>query len=359
MSTTRAAVLESPKKMVVQTFPKPSVSSETGLLRVEVAGVCSGTDYKLYQGKLDNPWPVILGHEIVGVLEEIGDLLAEANGVSAGDLVILRGSQCGRCDACRSGQGRFCANNVGYGIRRSTTVAPGLWGGYAEHVFLAPGAVLERVPAGVSAERALMATVLANGIYWTQHLGGVRLGQSVVVQGVGQQGISSIIACRQAGAHPIVAVGLSGDRKRLELARLFGADITVMADREDVAETVKRATGGMGADMVVEVTGSGDSLVRAFDLVKNGGTIVYGSVTGAGNLTPVPLDTLIWKQIRIQGVFSKSLEALHVALDYLGTDRVPIERMITHRLPLAQAGEAVETAGHGGEALKVVITPQD
>ncbi len=357
MSETVAVVLEAPRTMHLRSFSLPKVDDGTGLLRVEVAGVCSGTDYKLYEGKLDNPWPIVPGHEIVGIVEEIGDALAEANGVRPGDRVILRGSRCGRCHACRSGEWRFCSQNVGYGLRRSSDVPPGLWGGYARHVYLAPGAVLKRVPPEVSAERALMGTVLANGIYWTQHQGGVRPGSSVVIQGVGQQGIAAVIACRQAGAYPIVAVGLSNDEARLELARFFGADVTVRADREDIVAAVKEATGGGSAEVVVEVTGDPGSFLRALDLVGQGGTIVHASITGKGTSAPVPLDQLIWKQIRVQGVYSKSPESMDLALAYLMTGRVPIERMITRRLPLGRAGEAVELAGRGGDVLKVVLIP--
>lgn len=356
MGKTEAAVLEAPRRIRMRDFGLPEIDEGTGVLRVEVAGICSGTDSKLYEGKLNNPWPIIPGHEIVGVIESIGAPLAEANGVQAGDRVILRGSRCGRCAACRSGDWRFCAGNVGYGLRRSADVPPGLWGGYARHVFLAPGAVLRRIDLGLPAERALLATVLANGIHWTLHQGGVRLGTSVVVQGVGQQGIAAVIACHQAGAQPIVAVGLAADERRLELARFFGADEALRGDRDDVVGTVREITGGRMADVVVEVTGSRDSFPQAVQIVRTGGTIVYANVVGREARTAVSMDELVYKQIRVQGVYSKTPEAVELALAYLEKDRVPIERMITHRLPLHRAAEGIEL-GHSGEALKVVLVP--
>jgi threonine dehydrogenase-like Zn-dependent dehydrogenase len=107
----------------------------------------------------------------------------------------------------------------------------------------------------------------------------------------------------------------------------------------------------------VEVTGSGESLLRAIEMVRQGGTIVYASLTGRGVRTPVPLDDLVWKQIRLQAVLSKTPEAGDLAQAYLRTGRVAIERLITHRLPLDRAAEAMELAGRGGEALKVVLVP--
>jgi alcohol dehydrogenase len=358
MSTTEAAVLEAPRRLRLKEFDLPHIDAGTGILRVEVAGICTGTDSKLYDGKLDNPWPIIPGHEIVGVVESIGDALAETNGVQAGDRVILRGSRCGRCAACRSNEWRFCPANVGYGLRRSTDVPPGLWGGYARHVFLAPGAVLHRIDAALPPERALMGTVLANAIFWTQYQGGVRLGTSVVVQGVGQQGIAAVIASRHAGARPIVAVGLTGDERRLELAQFFGADVTLRADAEDAVGKVREATEGRMADVVVEVTGAHDAFLRALDLVHPGGTIVYASLIGREARIPVPMDALVYKQIRVQGVYSKTPESVDLALAYLKTGRVSIENMITHRLPLRRAAEAIELAGRRGEVLKVVLVPE-
>lgn len=358
LTMTYGAVLTKPGEIEIREFPMPGIDSQTGILRVELAGVCSGTDVKLYRGKLNNPFPIIMGHEIVGVVEKIGSSLAESNNVQRGDRVILRGSRCGRCKACRAGNDRFCEENVGYGVRRSTDFAPGLWGGYAQHVFLVPGAVLQKVPCGVTSEQALMAGILANGLYWSQKQGGVQMGTSVVVQGVGQQGLAAVMACRYAGAYPIVAVGLSGDGKRLQLAQEFGADSVVMADSTDVIEVVSQVTNGAMADVVIEVTGSGKSFVRALDLVRAGGTVVQGGLAGVGMEVSVPLDKIVWNQIRVQGVYSKPIEAVSLALDLLETGRLPIERIISHRFRLADSNQALALIEQGGDALKVVITPE-
>ncbi len=356
--STFGAVLTSPGHIEIREFPMPEIDSETGFLRVEMAGVCSGTDVKLYRGKLENPYPIIMGHEIVGVVQEIGDSLSRANNVQSGDRVILRGTRCGRCNACRAGESRFCVENVGYGVRRSTDFAPGLWGGYAQHVFLAAGAVLQKVPSGVTAEQALMAGVLANGIYWGQGQGGVQAGTSVVVQGVGQQGLAAVMACRFAGAYPVIAVGLSGDSRRLELAKEFGADFVFMADMVDVVDAVTQITNGALADVVIEVTGAVDSFLRALDLVRAGGTVVHGGLTGARSDASVPLDKIVWKQIRVQGVYSKPVEAVGLALDLLGTGRLPIDRIISRRFRLSEANQALALIEQGGDTLKVVITPE-
>ncbi|MCL6562647.1 MAG: alcohol dehydrogenase catalytic domain-containing protein [Firmicutes bacterium] len=353
----KAAVLRAPQTLEIEEFALPAPEPESGLLRVEVAGVCTGTDTKLYHGKLDNPWPLIPGHEIVGVVEALGPGLAQTTGVQVGTRVILRGAQCGRCEACRRGEGRFCPANPGYGLRTPTTVSPGLWGGYAEYVYLAPGAVLEPVPEGVSAEQALMATVFANGLTWVLAQGGLRAGESLLVQGVGQQGLMGILAGRLGGASPIIAVGLGTDRARLHLAKQLGADWALAADQDAVGEVVAEVTDGQGVDLLLEVSGSPRGLIQALPWIRTGGRVVLASLSGKGVEVPVPLDEIVWRQIRVQGVYSKSATVLKDALRILRHRRLPITELITHRLPLQEAALAMELAGRGGEVVKVVLLP--
>lgn len=357
-NVTLGAVLVRPGEIELREFRIPPIEKGTGILRVELAGICSGTDVKLYRGKLDNPFPLIMGHEIVGVVEEIGSDLAESNGVRAGDRVVLRGAKCGRCKTCLEGNSRFCKYNVGYGVRRAADYQHGLWGGYARHVFLAQGAVLEKVPDEVTPEQALMAGVLANGLHWGSKLGGITVGSSVVVQGVGQQGLAAVMASKFAGAHPVIAVGLPRDEKRLELARSFGADFVLTGEEGDIAEVLRELTGGAMCDVVVEVTGSSRSFLRALDLVRPGGTVVHGSLSGAGASVAVPLDQIVWKQIRVQGVYSKPAEAVGLAMELIKTGQLPIERAVSHRFPLSSASHALELVEQGGDVIKAVLSPE-
>lgn len=219
-------------------------------------------------------------------------------------------------------------------------------------------AILEKVPETVTPEQALMSGVLANGLHWGQYVGGVGIGSAVVVQGIGQQGLATVMACRNAGAYPIIAVGLSRDASCLRLAESFGADHVVLADAVDVADAVGEITAGVMADVVIELTGTAASFVRALDLVKPGGTVVHGSLTGAGPEVAVPLDKIVWRQIRIQGVYSKPIEAVRVAMSLMQTGRLPIERIISHRFSLSEANQALELIEQGGDFVKVVLTPE-
>ena len=182
-------------------------------------GIC-GTDCKIASGAISVPYPIILGHELVGVIAEAGASMAARMRVSVGDRVVVETSvPCWSCRQCWTGDYRFCRRRRAYGINTPIGQSPGLWGGLAEAMYLAPGSIVHRVPTAMTARRALVATLLANGIEWVQNLGGLRVGDSVIVQGSGPQGLAAVAVARLAGAARVVVTGLARDAGRLALAR--------------------------------------------------------------------------------------------------------------------------------------------
>ncbi|HVA24896.1 MAG TPA: zinc-binding dehydrogenase [Chloroflexota bacterium] len=356
-----SAVLEAPERMVLREFDLPEVHEDDALLRVEVAGICH-TDVGLYHGTTRYVLPLIMGHEIVGRIARIGALAAQLWGVREGDRVTVESKiRCGFCRACVAGNYKYCSGGLSYGTRASCSRPPHLWGSYGQYMYLAPGTLLYKVPHGVSAEVANLLTVaISNGVQWVVLRGGAKLGDAVVVQGVGSIGLCCVAAAKEAGAGPVIATGLTADRYRLELAREFGADVVVDVQAEDVVERVRDVTGGDMADVVVDVTGNGDAVRKSLELVRPLGTVVSAGVTGDATLTPLPLDTLLYKEIRLQGVFSYDTHAVRRAMTLALRGRYPFDKLVTHRFPLDQAERAVKTAGReiADEApIKVVILP--
>jgi alcohol dehydrogenase len=358
----RAAVLEGPEKLSIREFPLPRLGADDGLLAIEMAGICQ-TDVKLYHGTTTYALPLVLGHEIVGRIVGLGDIAARRWGVKEGDRVAVGSvARCGFCRACVDGAYKFCTDQIGYGTYTSADRPPHLWGSYADYMYLAPGSLLYPIPDDLSLELALLLTVaVANGIQWTTVRGGVRLGDAVVIQGVGPIGLSCVAAAREAGASPVIATGLTKDRQRLQMALAFGADVVIDVETEDVVERVRELTGGDLADVVIDVTGSGAAVRASLKLVRTSGTVVSGGVTGDGTLSPLPLDELLYKETRLQGVYTSEASAVRRALKLLQRGSFPFERLITHRYPLSDAEEAVRAAG--GElpdvdAIKVVIVPK-
>lgn len=361
MAQTLSAVLEQAGKIKIKAFPIPSIGPDEGVLQIERAGVC-GTDPKIYKGMLKVPrLPLILGHEIVGVIEDIGEKAAVKYGVQKGDRVVMEATvRCGYCVYCITGKYKFCENARVYGIKASCDDPPHLWGAYGQRMYIAPGSIVHRISKDIPAERAvLINAVIANGIDWVRNAGQVHIGDTVVIQGVGQQGLAAVVASTESGAGRIVVTGLSRDSERLVLAREFGADVCINVDQEDAVKVVADLTSGRMADVVVDVTGDGGAIQKSLDLVKKQGTVVNAGVTGTNKLTPLPLDKILFKEIRFQGVYAKQTDAIVAAIRLAESGQYPFEKMVSHVFRLEEAEEALKTAG--GETseypIKVILKP--
>ena len=150
--------------------------------------------------------PLILGHEIVGRIARIGDAAARRWGVREGDRVILEEPiPCGNCAACRVGRFQACGADR-YGTKPVAS-PPSLWGGYSDYVYLAPAAIMHKIPEEIPVELAPLFVPLSNGAYWVEEIGGLHLGQTVVIQGPGQHGLGCVIAAKEAGAGCVIVTG--------------------------------------------------------------------------------------------------------------------------------------------------------
>ena len=164
-----------------------------------------------------------------------------------------------------------------------------------------PDAELFKVDDAMSDEAAVLCgSVMANGYQWAILHGGVTFGDTVLIQGPGQQGLACTWAAQAAGAARIIVTGTAADADRLALARQWGADLTVEVDHTDVVETVADTTGGAMADVVVDVSGSPAALASSVAAVRKRGTLVLAGLSG-GRQVPVEIDALVWNEIKVQG----------------------------------------------------------
>lgn len=363
MTTTPSAVLVAPETFEVREFPRPVVGPDDGLLRMELAGVC-GSDVLHWGGHsaVRNNLPAILGHEIVGRIEDVGRQAARRWGVTAGDRVIVEASfGCGLCDLCLRGSYQMCADGQGYGGRISATVAPHLWGAYGQHLYLPPRARVHPVGDAISPEvGVVIGAVLANGVRWVHTVGGAGIGDSVAVFGPGPQGLAAVIAAHAAGAGQIIVVGLAADRARLAFAHDCGATHALDFDQHTV-EAITDLTGGRLADVVIDVTGSSTSPPVAAATVRPLGTLVMAGSTAAASVE-LPWNELVRKEVRAQGVNSHDQAAVRAAVALAASGRYPLRRMVTHRFPLTAAGDAlrlIRNAAGGDGVIKAVIDPVD
>ncbi len=274
------------------------------LIRIEACGVC-GTDLHILQGHWPGelPWPLTLGHELAGVVEEIGpELRTDATGtpLREGDHVMLPPlNACGECEVCVGTPERAnkCLNPTYYGRKIGFERPPHLWGGWADAVFVdldaLPATKLFRLPddmplmVGTLVEPYSSVTRAFNRI---EALGPSAFAEesSVVIQGTGPIGLLAVVAAKQRGAGTVVAVG-DPESPRLATARTFGADYTVSLtetpEAVDRIASVREAVGGRGADVVIDCTGSPAAGPEGVEMLRDGGTFVeMGQFTDAGSV---------------------------------------------------------------------------
>ena len=367
----KAAVLVGPREVEIQEFPLPDIGPNEGLMKIEASGVC-GADIPPFNGKnlgaahLGMNYPVILGHEIVGIVDKLGSEAATRWGVQEGDRIILeRWIPCGHCDHCYNGNYRFCLRSVDgsplfYG-GSPTTLTPSLWGGFADYLYLHPDSVIYPVSKKIPAEVYPLFTPIGNGISWATRSGGARIGSTVVIQGPGQEGMGALIAARAAGASTVIVTGLARDKFRLDIARELGAAATVVADEEDVVERVKEITNGELADVVVDVTSGANPapVALSVDLARHGGTIVLASRHQDVPLSEFAASKITQKTLSIHGVRGRHRESVKAALRLIESGAYPLERLCTHTFPVEETAKALRLAAgeEGEDVFHVSVTP--
>lgn len=360
--TVAAAVLTEKRSIEIREFERPRIGDDDALLRVEATGVCGADFDPLYLGRGPQPriGPLVMGHEVAGRIEAIGGTAARRWGVEEGDLVVVEEDvPCGRCRLCRTGRYRLCNGLFGGEGRRygftSVEEPPGLWGGFAETMYLSPNSVVHRVPASVPARIAPLYLPIANGVDWVGRCGHMPPGGTVLVQGPGQHGLGSVIGAREAGAGTVIVSGTSADASRLELAERLGADVVVNVDEEVLVDRVKEVTEGALADVVLDVThGVGEPLAQAGRMVAFGGVIVVAGLKMAP--TEIRTDTLIVKDATLRAANGHDLISVRSALKILERDDYPFAELCTHTFALEDTEEAVRTVGGEGAADPIHVT---
>lgn len=343
----RASVTYEPCRSEVREFARPAVSEDAGLLRVEAAGVC-GSDIADHARKAKAR---ILGHENVGVVEELGSLARRRWGVEVGDRVVVEEYlPCGHCDLCHTTDFRFCLESdpTRGGIRYGSTGIDhghGLWGGFSQLLYLHPRSVLHRAPDGVPAELLTLSLPIGNGFEWACVEGRSGPGAEVVILGPGQQGLACVFAAKLSGAETVVLVGTKRDGHRLQAGKALGADVVLNTDDEDIVGMVFELTGGKGADLVID-TARGDSktLSAGISMLRQRGSYLFA--TAPEFVDTVPLFDAQWKTLNLKGVRGHSFSSVEWAISQIAKNQELLRSMATHTFGLKEVDVAIRaTAG--------------
>lgn len=379
----RAAVMVAPGRLEIREFPRPELADGAALLRVEMCGIC-GTDLHTWRGETlqyggtasegDTPFPIIPGHEIIGVLAEIDDrsgprLDYDGEPLHVGDRVaICPDVVCGTCHGCRH---RFafpwCDHLQGYGNSMTCAQPPHLFGGWAEYLYVLPQAFLYRVPQALPLPVAVMVELMAVSYnldrtkeFFSLSGDGFATGCTVVVQGAGPMGVCHVIKARAMGAGTVIVT----DRHDFRLARAaeFTADHLIDVSKTDQQERVARVrelTSGRGADLVVECAGVPEAVPEGLEMLRKGGVYVEaGNFVDTGEILLSPHRHLCSRNVHLIGMTNHPFTGYVPSMELLEreADRFPLERFVTHEYPLARAREALARAQEG-DCLKVVLTP--
>ncbi|MHA2207366.1 MAG: zinc-binding dehydrogenase, partial [Candidatus Thorarchaeota archaeon] len=293
-----------PKKSRAAVVPKPSAPLEiheidipelvpgSALLKVGNAGVC-GTDVHLWHGKLSGvPYPLILGHEVVGTIEKVGPTSIKSldgDEIKEGDRVAFHDVH-GTCYACWhclvAKAPTKCPNRSVYGITFDSTKWPMLIGGYSEYMYMVPGTHIIKLPDHVSFDGAgALGCAMPTAVH-TVTRSPLKFGSNVVIQGAGPVGLMISILASISGANTVVSIDKAPNR--LELAKKFGATHTLNfqdTTLDERKEFLEDLTNGHGPDIVYEASGSALAVPEGIDLVREGGTYtICGQYTDSGTV---------------------------------------------------------------------------
>ncbi|CAL2069772.1 MULTISPECIES: zinc-binding dehydrogenase [Streptomyces] len=364
MSVGRAVVLtEFGKPLELRKFPVPPAPEGGMVVASHCGGVC-GTDLHLQQGHLEVPTPLVLGHEGLGTVHQLGaGTAADVNGapLSVGDVVMWASSiACGDCVPCRiHREPTLCENRRTYGVNRPVDQEPGLSGAWADYICLRPGTAVVKVPEGIDPLAAMAfacaGPTMVHALYERRP---VRVGETVVVQGSGPVGLAAAALAELSGAERVILVG--GPQARLRTAAEAGigdhhVDIVGAADQATALAEVMELTGGRGADLVIEATGVPAAIDQGLRLARRGGSyLVVGQYTDSGDTTVNP-HQIVYRQLDVVG--SWAFTGAHL-VQYVGllpalTRRFDLARLVT-RYDLEEHGRALADVA-AGAVLKAVL----
>lgn len=344
----KAAVYEGIEKITVKDIPKPLYNDGQALLRVKACAIC-GTDIRTFHhGKVNVKPPQVIGHEISGIIEEVGK---DVRGFKPGDKVIVAAVvSCGSCYFCMKGLQNLCESFKAIGYEYA--------GGFAEYMMIPERMLIDgsvnKMPENLTFDEACLAEPFACAMN-SQELSKIGLGDNVVVVGAGPVGCMHIALAKALGASKVMLVELS--KSRLEMARKFPADVFINPPAEDAITRVLEETNGRGADVIIVAAPSGRAQEDALKMAAFRARIcLFGGLPKDKPFISLDSNLVHYKELFIHGSSGSLPKHNKIALDLFATGRVNAKDIITHRLTLDKILEGIKIV-ESGAGLKVVVNP--
>lgn len=368
-----AAVMPEPGQIEIREFEKPSLANDALLLKVDGVGIC-GSDKHMYLGHTNLNFPVMPGHEVSGIVAEIGKDANQVMNVMGGPIkegdciTVVPGSKnCGKCYYCLRFASRptLCTNRTIYGFSNCES-PPYLTGEFSEYTYIHGNSWVYKIPDGIPEKIRVLtepvavatrAVERANAPGVAQVGEGYGIGNRVAVLGCGPIGLLVVAVLRGTGAGTIIATDIVASR--LEMAKRMGADVAIDVSQttpEERVEQIQELTDGIGVDLVIECAGLPNVFAEALNVVRRGGKVIeLGHYTDSGSIQVRP-HQICNKDLDICGVWAYPQIQFQTALDFLERTDAPLQDLVTHYLPLSRLEEGIQMLGQEG-VYKVVIEP--
>jgi succinate semialdehyde reductase (NADPH) len=354
----KAAVFERVgNPLAIEDIPQPAPRQGEVLIKVAACGVCH-SDLHVIKGELPYPAPTVLGHETSGTIVEVAP---DVTNVKAGDRVVSTFIlPCGRCPACNRGRDDLCENffaihrakGVLYDgetrLQRSdgSSLAMYSMSGLAEYAVAPATAVFPLPPEVPLVEACIMGCAVPTAYSAVHHQADVRPGQSVAVIGAGGVGSNIIQIARAFGASEVIAVDIR--EEKLAAAQRLGATRGVNGAESDPAAQIRELTGGKGVDVAFEALGRPDTVVTAFDAVREGGRVVVVGLAPTTVAAPIEITRMVRRSVSVVGSFGARMRSdLPELINLVARGSVGIEQLVSQRYRLEEANEAYAALNRG------------
>ena len=343
----QAIVYHAPGDIRVEDVPKPECASGGLLVRVDACAVC-GTDLKSRQhGNPRIKAPLVMGHEFTGIIETVSpDTISDF--ISGDRIVMATSVACGQCFYCQRGWRNLCDDLAPMGFSYP--------GGMAEYVAIPAHAVqgghVIKVPKDVDAKYAALAEPVSCAVNSVRQCG-VQQGDTVLVMGAGPMGLLNALVARAAGASVVLLS--EPNPLRRQQAEHFDLDRVLDPEKDDVQKIVRDCTDGRGADVVIVAAPAIPPQEQALSLVRRRGTInLFASLPVGKSTLTIDSRPLHYGEIRLLGSSDSTPEHVHEAVSIIAAKKIPVEKIVSHCLPMKEIEQAFELM-KSGEALRVVL----
>jgi alcohol dehydrogenase len=352
--TMLANVFRGVDRFGIEVVRRPRAGPGEAIVRVTLTTIC-GTDLHIVRGEYPVRPGLVIGHELVGVIEELG---GGVTGYTIGDRVLVGAiTPCGQCNACLSGHLAQCGHGTGTeaigGWRMGNTID----GAQAECVRIPNAqANLAKIPDELTDEQVILLADVASTGFAGAESGGVKIGDSVVVYAQGPIGLCAAIGARLMGA--ALVIGVDGDEHRREMARRMAADVVLDPYDQDVVAEVRRLTGG-GADVAIEALGEQATFENALRSLRPGGTLSsLGVYSGKVQMPYEAFAAGLGDHRIVTTLCPGGKERMRRLMEMVRRKRVDLTPLVTHRFRLDEIGAAYELfGGRRDGVIKVAITP--